>query len=283
MAAVPTWKCSSCNTVNRRRSGPCMVCGAPEATAAAKVTADIETPTTTVKVAPPPKAGPPPGSKPPPRAPLFGTTAPGTTPSSAFTPLGTPATSGKATAPTPAWPTAAPTPSPTRPHPVRPAATATVPSPSPAPAPAPRFPVTPTTASPGTVTARPVPPRRAPSRGSTHGMRKLAVGKLLGVGHIALWVYAIYAAAWHLAWGRSLLAGAHHLSPVSGTTAASLRENGIVHGRVSWLSHLPWADNGNTYFLLAVACLVIRLRRAPGWLSLAVALPAAVYGLLRAL
>jgi hypothetical protein len=114
-------------------------------------------------------------------------------------------------------------------------------------------------------------------------MRKLAVGKLLGVGHIALWVYAIYAAAWHLAWGRSLLAGAHHLSPVSGTTAASLRENGIVHGSVSWLSHLPWADNGNTYFLLAVACLVIRLRRAPGWLSLAVALPAAVYGLLRAL
>lgn len=114
-------------------------------------------------------------------------------------------------------------------------------------------------------------------------MRKFAVGKLLGVGHIALWVYALYAAAWHLAWGRSLLSGAHHLSPVSGTTAASLRVNGIVHGSDSWLSHLPWADNGNAYFLLAVACLVIRLWRVSGWLSLAVALPAAVYGLLRAL
>jgi hypothetical protein len=119
-------------------------------------------------------------------------------------------------------------------------------------------------------------------------MRQFAVGKLLGAGHIALWMYTVYAFLWHPRWGQSLLTWARHFTlstktPVSGAMAAHWHASWPVRDSVAWLSHLPWGDSGNAYFVLAVACLVVRLaRRLPGWLSLAVALPAAVYGLLRA-
>jgi hypothetical protein len=116
-------------------------------------------------------------------------------------------------------------------------------------------------------------------------MRKFAVGKLLGVGHIALFVYAIQAFLVHPQWGVKLLNWAYNLSvksgdPVAGATATSWQANRIISDSYSWVSQLPWGLHDATYFLLAIACLIMRLARSlPGWLSLAVGLPAAIYGL----
>jgi hypothetical protein len=224
MAIPATWKCSSCGTMNSRHSGPCMACGAAEATASAKPSPDGGAQTITVTIAPPPMSGKP-------------LTAPSPAPLLAASP---------AASATSAWPG--------------------------------------TTSTAATLTRT---PRDRPAS-STRGARKFAVGKLLGAGHIALWVYASYSFLWHPAWGRSLLAWARHLTvsaggPVSGSTADSWRASRIVSESAAWIVHLPWGASTNAYFVLAIACLLVRLsRRLPGWLSLAVTVPAAVYGLLRA-
>jgi hypothetical protein len=116
-------------------------------------------------------------------------------------------------------------------------------------------------------------------------MRRFAVGKLLMAGHIALLVYAFQAFLVHPQWGRRLLAWVYSVAvnsgePVTGATASAWQTNRVISDGYAWVSHLPWGLTDNTYFVLAIACLVMRLaRRLPGWLSLAVALPAAVYGL----
>jgi hypothetical protein len=117
-------------------------------------------------------------------------------------------------------------------------------------------------------------------------MREFAVGKLLGVGHIALSVYAVLTAFPHFGWGSQVLTWGYRLAvqsghPVTGAMAASWADNRVIQYGYTALSHLPWGLAAGTYFVLAVACLVVRLARPlPGWLSLVVALPAAVYGLL---
>lgn len=133
--------------------------------------------------------------------------------------------------------------------------------------------------------AAPTPPvPKRPARRSRS--RKFAVGKLLGVGHVALLMSAIQLFLAHFQWGIRQLTGVRSLSvhfgaPVSDATAGSWEANHVISDSYDWLSHLPWGAADNTYFVLAIACLIIRLTRsAPGWLSLAVALPAAVYGLL---
>jgi hypothetical protein len=113
-------------------------------------------------------------------------------------------------------------------------------------------------------------------------MRRFAVGKLLGIGHIALLVDACYVAIGR--WAQGLLTWVvsftHtiHLS-VSSLTVNSWFTNRIYLDSVRFLGHLPWGPSLNFEFVLAVACLLVRLtRRIPGWLSLAVTLPAATYG-----
>ncbi|MCW2935655.1 MAG: hypothetical protein JWM19_6617 [Actinomycetia bacterium] len=121
------------------------------------------------------------------------------------------------------------------------------------------------------------------------GTRKFAVGRVLGIGHIALWMFTFYAFLRYFAWGENLLASSGRLTAkwgdqVSGSMAASWHSNGILIDSATWLRHLPLGTNPDTYFVLAFAVLVVRLaRRLPGWLSLVIALPGAVYGLLRAL
>jgi hypothetical protein len=133
--------------------------------------------------------------------------------------------------------------------------------------------------------APPSPPARTVRSASK--ARKFAVGKLLGIGHIALFVVAIQMFLTHPRWGSGLLDWAHNLTidwhaGLTGDTTASWYANGIVSGGYDWLRHLPWGLTENACFVLAIACLVMRLTRPmPGWLSLVVALPAAVYGLLR--
>jgi hypothetical protein len=248
-----TWNCPSCGTVNPRRSGVCMACGGAEETAATRPVAEPEKPTIAVEIA----ASPPKVSKAPTRTtPASPTGARGILFESAAPSV----TSGAAT-------TAA----------ILAVTTSAMPAP-----PAP--PLSP--AAPARVT--PPRPTRPPVRRSVRSIRrtrKFAVGRLLGVGHVALFVYAISAFLTHPQWGVKLLNWVDKLTikwgdPVTSAKAASWQDNHIISDGYTWLSHLPWGFSDNTYFVLAIACLIVRLRRAlPGWLSLVVALPAAVYGL----
>ncbi|HUN36482.1 MAG TPA: hypothetical protein VMU95_31185 [Trebonia sp.] len=280
MAIPATWKCSSCGTMNSRHSGPCMACGAAEATASAKPAPAGEAPTTTVTIAPPPLPGKPAAGTLTaglPSAAWPAIPAAGTTPSPG---LAAPATKSFGTRPATGPRTAAGTPA-------RPAASA--PPAVTAPLSAPTAPAAPSVASTRPTPTTPARTPRTRPASAPSGARKFAVGKLLGVGHIGMWVLAFYSFLWDPAWGRSLLAWARNLTvslghPVSGATIASWQANRIIVDSGDWLSHLPWGTSTNFTFVLAIACLVVRLsRRLPGWLSLVVALPASVYGLLGAL
>jgi hypothetical protein len=234
-----TWNCPSCGTVNPRRSGVCMACGGAEISAATRPAAEPEKPTIAVEIAPSPSKA---GKAPTRSTPASATGARGILFESA-------ASSVTSAMPAPPAP------------PLRPAPPASVTPPRP---------------------TRP-PARRSGS--SIRRTRKFAVGRLLAVGHIALFVYALPAFLTHPQWGVKLLNWVHKLTikwgdPVTSAQAASWQGNHIISDGYTWLSHLPGGFSDNTYFVLAIACLIVRLRRSlPGWLSLVVALPAAVYGL----
>jgi hypothetical protein len=248
-----TWNCPSCGTVNPRRSGVCMACGGAETAAATRPAAESEKPTIAVEIAASPsKASEAPTS---------------TTPASATGARGILFKSAASSVTGPAY-TAAAIPAVT---------TSAMPAP---PAP-PLSPAPPARLTPPRPTR---PPVRRPVR-PIRRTRKFAVGRLLGVGHIALFVYAILAFLTHPQWGVKLLNWVDQLTitwgaPVTSAKVASWQSNHIISDGYTWLGHLPWGFSDNTYFVLAIACLIVRLRRSlPGWLSLVVALPAAVYGL----
>jgi hypothetical protein len=276
MPAV-TWKCSRCGTVNTRHSGACMACGATQAAAAAMPSAQSDTPTLKIEVAPTPSkvskasasASSPEASKA--RGTLFDSTA--------SRPVTGRVETGFSTESSPRLPWTA--------DPAASVATGTAAGPPMTPI-SPGVPTTPAprasaaSGSPGDHVRLPT----SRSGGSARGVRSFAVGKLLGIGHIALFVLAIQLFLAHRLWGTNLLAWAHHVSVDSGArvtraTKASWEANGVVRNCSRLVSHLPWGSTVITYVALAIACLVTRLARAmPGWLSLVVALPAAIYGVL---
>jgi hypothetical protein len=246
-----TWNCPSCGTVNPRRNGVCMACGGAEAAAATRPVAEPEKPTIAVEIA----ALPSKVSQAPTRTtPASPTGARGILFESAASSV----TSGAAT-------------------------TAAIPAVTTSAMPAPPAPPAPPASVASVAPRRPTPSRR--SVRSIRRTRKFAVGRLLGVGHVALFVYAISAFLTHPQWGVKLLNWVDKLTikwgdPVTSARAASWQDNHIISDGYTWLSHLPGGFSDNTYFVLAIACLIVRLRRSlPGWLSLVVALPAAVYGL----
>lgn len=266
-----TWKCPSCGTVNSRHSGACMACGGAEVFTATRPAADTEMPTIKVEVAPPPSTK---GEAPP--VPVSSSTGARTDGPLFDSVTGRP-TAGKVTA--------------------GPAATSSSRSSGGAAATAPVPPVRmgasavpPPSAADGSATkATPsYPARTSASRPgtSTRGLRKFAVGKLLGVCHIVLFVSVIQAFLFRPQWGPKLMNWTYGLSVhigarVSGATVESWQTNPVIVDSYAWASHLPWGLTQNIYFVLAIACLVMRLAQSmPGWLSLAVALPAALYGLL---
>jgi hypothetical protein len=259
-----TWTCPGCRTVNSRHTGACMVCGAAQATAAATPIATGEMPTLKVEVVPPPSKE---SGRPSSRAIKAG----GTLSDSAV-----PRTTFASAVASGASPTVASGASPT-------AAAPSVTSAMPAPPTATIYPATPAAPTP---TVRPAARKASRSGRPAGGARKFAVGKLLGVGHIALFVSAIQLFLFHPHWGMQLMAWVSTLAariggPVTPAVATSWESNGLINDSWVWLSHLPWGLSANIYFILAIACLIVRLRRStPGWLSLVVALPAAVYGLL---
>jgi hypothetical protein len=109
----------------------------------------------------------------------------------------------------------------------------------------------------------------------------MATGKFLGIGHFGLFMTAILVMLTEFAWGRDVLQWANH--PTIADDINGWWTNPIIHDAANWSNDLPWGAANWPYLTLGVVCLVMRLwRRLPGPLSLLIALPAAIYGILAA-
>ena len=116
------------------------------------------------------------------------------------------------------------------------------------------------------------------SRG--HRSRRIATGMVLGIGHVGLFVAAFVFLLAEIGVGQWVLRLAYFaIASIPAWQAGPIIHQAIVLQDVLPLSVVKWP-----YLLLAVACLVMRLvRRMPGPLSLAIAIPAALYGVLIAI
>lgn len=110
--------------------------------------------------------------------------------------------------------------------------------------------------------------------------RPVATGKFLGIGHAALVMTALVFALSEIGLGQAIL----RLVYFPGIAPISTWEGGpIIHQAFLLLNLLPWAGAKWFYLLLCVACLVMRFTRMPGPVSLVIAIPAALYGVLVAI
>ena len=108
--------------------------------------------------------------------------------------------------------------------------------------------------------------------------RPVATGKLLGVGHAALFMTTFLFVLSEFGVGQAILRLAYFpgIAPISSWDGGP-----IIRQATALLYVLPWAGAKWFYVLLCVACLIMRLVRSmPGPLSLVIAIPAALYGLL---
>lgn len=146
-----------------------------------------------------------------------------------------------------------------------------------------------TTMGPVAPVTRPVPPSAPPAPTATPGRtstrpgrrrsRYIATGKLLGIGHIGMFITAILIALTEFSFGRDVLRWANH--PTIANHVSGWWANPIIRDTFNWSNDLPWGAANWPYLTLGIACLVMRLwRRLSGPLSLLIALPAALYGIL---
>lgn len=108
--------------------------------------------------------------------------------------------------------------------------------------------------------------------------RPVATGKLLGVGHVGLFMTTFVFVLSEFGVGEAILRLAYYpgIAPISSWDGGP-----IIRQATALLYVLPWAGAKWFYVLLCVACLVMRfIRSMPGPLSLVIAIPAALYGLL---
>lgn len=126
--------------------------------------------------------------------------------------------------------------------------------------------------------AEPVPDEPPPATAEGRRSRRLATGRALGVGHVALFMTAVVFLLSETGLGTAMLRLAYFpIIPHSSTWPTEP----VIHQTVAILDDLPWAVHKWPYLVLALACLVMRLARTlPGPLSLAIAIPAALYGVL---
>ena len=111
--------------------------------------------------------------------------------------------------------------------------------------------------------------------------RPVATGKFLGIGHAALFMTALVFALSEIGVGQAILRLVYYpaIAPIS-----TWEGGPIIHQAFLVLDLLPWAGAKWPYLLLCVACLVMRFTRSmPGPLSLLIAIPAALYGVLVAI
>jgi hypothetical protein len=248
-----TWKCTQCQTVNHRHDGRCMACSSARATSTASEGPDLPA-TKVVRI----DTGTTPDTPAAPAAPVRPVTPAAASPrtgASTTTPYsGTPAYSSAAPA-TPAYRSATPA------------------TPKPA-APAPKTPAYPP--SPASSASSPDYSRGRRNRGPA---RRFATGKLLGIGHIGLLMIAILDALFTFSWGRPVVTWGFHQSIA--LDVAGWSSNRVISDSSEWLTHLPGSTSTTFYFVLAGACILMRLIKAlPGWISLPIGLIAAVYGVL---
>ena len=107
--------------------------------------------------------------------------------------------------------------------------------------------------------------------------RRVATGMVLGIGHAGLFLTAFLFLISITGMGQWVLRLVYFaIASIPGWQAGP-----IIHQAIVLQDHLPLAVIKWPYLLLALACLVMRLaRRMPGPLSLAIAIPAAFYGVL---
>jgi hypothetical protein len=108
--------------------------------------------------------------------------------------------------------------------------------------------------------------------------RPVATGKLLGVGHAALFMTTFVFVLSEFGVGKGILRLAYYpgIAPISSWDGGP-----IIRQATALLYVLPWAGAKWFYVLLCAACLIMRfVRSMPGPLSLVIAIPAALYGLL---
>jgi len=108
--------------------------------------------------------------------------------------------------------------------------------------------------------------------------RPVATGKLLGVGHAGLFMTTIVFVLSEFGVGQAILKLAYYpgIAPISSWDGGP-----IIRQATALLYLLPWAGAKWFYVLLCTACLIMRFARSmPGPLSLVIAIPAALYGLL---
>ena len=108
--------------------------------------------------------------------------------------------------------------------------------------------------------------------------RPVATGKLLGVGHAGLFMTTFVFVLSEFGVGEAILRLAYYpgIAPISSWDGGP-----IIRQTTALLYVLPWAGAKWFYVLLCTACLIMRfVRSMPGPLSLVIAIPAALYGLL---
>ena len=108
--------------------------------------------------------------------------------------------------------------------------------------------------------------------------RPVATGKLLGVGHAGLFMTTFVFVLSEFGVGEAILRLAYYpgIAPISSWDGGP-----IIRQATALLYVLPWAGAKWFYLLLCTACLIMRfVRSMPGPLSLVIAIPAALYGLL---
>jgi hypothetical protein len=108
--------------------------------------------------------------------------------------------------------------------------------------------------------------------------RPVATGKLLGVGHAGLFMTTFVFVLSEFGAGEAILKLAYYpgIAPISSWDGGP-----IIRQATALLYLLPWAGAKWFYLLLCTLCLIMRfVRSMPGPLSLVIAIPAALYGLL---
>jgi hypothetical protein len=127
---------------------------------------------------------------------------------------------------------------------------------------------------------KPSSPESPPVMERGQRSRRIATGMVLGIGHIGLFIAAFVYLLTEFGVGQGVL----RLFYFDIASIAAWQAGPIIHQAILLLDILPFALTKWPYLLLTVACLGMRLaRRMPGPLSLAIAIPAALYGMLIAL
>jgi len=152
------------------------------------------------------------------------------------------------------------------------------PPPPPRPMPPPSEPSRPTPVRP--TASKPRSPESPPVMERVQRSRRAATSMVLGIGHIGLFLAAFVFLLTEIGVGQWVV----RLVYFDIANIPAWQAGPIIHQAIVLLDILPLSIMKWPYLLLAVACLVMRLAtRMPGPLSLIIAIPAALYGVLIAI